>query len=129
MTEQTHGPLRVSCQLLPWSRNIDLRLARRHAGRLHTALPLHFAEVPEGQPGAPALTMPYEDAQQLMDELWHCGLRPTDNAGISGIASSTSSSASNSTGNISSAAALAATERHLKDMRDMAFCLLGAYKV
>lgn len=125
MTEQTPGPLRVSCQLLPWSRNIDLRLARRHAGKLHIALPLHFAEVPEGQPGAPALTMPYEDAQQLMDELWHCGLRPTDNAGISGSASNTSSS----TGNINSAAALAATERHLKDMRDMAFCLLGAYKV
>lgn len=110
-------PLRVSCQLLPWSRSIDLRLARRHAGKLHTALPLHFCEVPEGQPGAPALTMQYEDAQQLMDELWHCGLRPNDNAGSPGSASNTNS-----------AAALAATERHLNDMRDMAFCLLGAYK-
>ncbi|MFZ6875934.1 hypothetical protein ACO0LF_28060 [Undibacterium sp. Di27W] len=117
MTEQAPGPLRASCQLLPWSRSIDLRLARRHAGKLHTALPLHFQEVPEGQPGPPALCLQYEDAQQLMDELWNCGLRPHDNTGSPG-----------SSNHINSAAALAATERHLKDMRDMAFCLLGAYQ-
>jgi hypothetical protein len=40
----------------------------------------------------------------LMDQLWQCGLRPTEGTG--------------------SAGSLAATERHLKDMREIAFGLL-----
>jgi len=40
-------------------------------------------------------------AQNLMDELWKCGLRPTEGKG--------------------SAGSLAATERHLEDMRRLAF--------
>ena len=43
----------------------------------------------------------YEEAQTLMDDLWSCGLRPTEGRG--------------------SAGSLAATERHLKDMRKIAF--------
>ncbi len=42
-----------------------------------------------------------EAAQQLMDELWRCGLRPTEGSG--------------------SAGSLAATERHLEDMRALVF--------
>ena len=107
------SPLRASCQLQPWSRTIHLRLARRHNGRLHTANRITFSETPEGQPGNPALALQYEDAQQLLDELWACGLRPSEI-----LAQQVNSSTSNT-------AVLAATERHLKDMRDMAFCLLG----
>lgn len=40
-------------------------------------------------------------AQMLMDELWRCGLRPTEGTG--------------------SAGSLAATERHLADMRRLVF--------
>lgn len=40
-------------------------------------------------------------AQRLMDELWSCGIRPTEGRG--------------------SAGSLAATERHLDDMRRIAF--------
>jgi hypothetical protein len=40
-----------------------------------------------------------EDAQSLMDELWQCGLRPTEGAGIAG--------------------ALAATQAHLQSVHQM----------
>jgi len=46
-------------------------------------------------------TLPKESAQALMDGLWECGLRPTEGSG--------------------SAGALAATQRHLEDMRLLAF--------
>lgn len=42
-----------------------------------------------------------EAAQELMDSLWQCGLRPSEGAG--------------------SAGALAATQRHLDDMRALVF--------
>lgn len=60
---------------------------------------------------APAPTMSLNDtaAQQLMDELWRCGVRPRDGTG--------------------SAGSLAATEKHLADMRSVAFGLLGQHGV
>jgi hypothetical protein len=45
----------------------------------------------------PTITMSAQDAQVLMDELWRCGLRPTEGSG--------------------SAGSLAATQDHLRDMR------------
>jgi hypothetical protein len=57
--------------------------------------------VPEGIQTAPTFSLQTEEAQQLMDELWHCGLRPTDGSG--------------------SAGSLAATERHLKDLQRLVF--------
>lgn len=53
----------------------------------------------------PSLQMTVEDAQQLMDELWRCGLRPVEAMGSAGQA--------------------AATEKHLQDMRRIAFHKLG----
>ena len=52
----------------------------------------------------PTLELRLEEAQQLMDELWRVGLRPTEGTG--------------------SAGSLAATERHLRDMQSIAFRLL-----
>ncbi len=49
----------------------------------------------------PALRVAPEDAQQLMDELWRAGLRPTEGTG--------------------SAGAMAAQTRHLEDMRALVF--------
>lgn len=40
-------------------------------------------------------------AQELMDELWHCGLRPSEGTG--------------------SAGQLSATQKHLEDMRTLVF--------
>ena len=49
----------------------------------------------------PFLHITYDEAQRLVDELWQCGVRPSEGTG--------------------SAGALAATERHLADMRKVAF--------
>jgi hypothetical protein len=50
-------------------------------------------------PQDPAIRLGMEDAQSLMDELWQCGLRPTEGAG--------------------SAGALAATQAHLQSVQQM----------
>jgi len=53
----------------------------------------------------PAFRLQREQAQELMDRLWKCGLRPTEGSG--------------------SAGSLSATEKHLNDMRAIAFKKLG----
>lgn len=69
---------------------------------------LRIAKVPEFETidpndfwHEPAIRLTTTSAQQLMDELWRCGLRPSEGTG--------------------SAGSLAATERHLKDMQTIAF--------
>jgi hypothetical protein len=52
----------------------------------------------------PTARLSMHAAQQLIDELWACGLRPSEGSG--------------------SAGSLAATERHLKDMQAIAMGLL-----
>lgn len=47
------------------------------------------------------LTLHHDRAQALMDQLWYCGLRPTEGIG--------------------SAGALAATQAHLKDLQHLVF--------
>ena len=56
----------------------------------------------------PSLSLSEDQAQFLMDQLWNCGLRPTEGKG--------------------SAGALAAVERHLEDMRTIAFHKLGVQR-
>lgn len=63
-----------------------------------------FEPLEEGTVVTPALRLSQRDAQALMDELWHCGLRPSEGSG--------------------SAGALAATQLHLKDMQALTFKLL-----
>ncbi len=55
----------------------------------------------EGEMRDPFMAITMESAQKLMDELWHCGIRPTEGAG--------------------SAGAMAAVQRHLEDMRTLVF--------
>lgn len=70
--------------------------------KLSVAQPLTLVPVTEEwcEP-KPTCTLQPQAAQQLMDELWQCGLRPTEGTG--------------------SAGALAATERHLADMQKLVF--------
>ena len=56
-----------------------------------------------------SLRLTHTEAQRLMDELWTCGLRPSEGSG--------------------SAGALAATQEHLKDMRRLVFESLAIGKV
>jgi len=55
----------------------------------------------QGAAAEPSVRISRTAAQQLMDNLWQCGLRPTEGTG--------------------SAGSLKATERHLEDMRRLVF--------
>ena len=85
---------------------IDLVFLSRERGATGCAAPLQFKAIEDGEtPDEPTVRLNNEQAQALMDELWRCGLRPTDGSG--------------------SAGSLAATERHLKDMRTIAMGMLA----
>jgi hypothetical protein len=66
---------------------------------------LKFIEAKRGEISEPFLIIGIQEAQGLMDELWSCGLRPSEGSG--------------------SAGALKKTENHLSDMRKIAFHKLG----
>lgn len=58
-------------------------------------------------PMTPTASLSSTAAQQLIDDLWDCGLRPSEGSG--------------------SAGQLAAVERHLKDMRTLVFRDYGEF--
>lgn len=69
-----------------------------HGDRATVSKPLQFGPINDaGDEYQPALVMPPETAQQLMDALWDCGLRPTQGQQSHGQ--------------------FAAQGRHLEDMR------------
>lgn len=61
-------------------------------------------EADEHAAPSPMMSVPFDDVQSLMDELWRIGYRPTDNASTTGE--------------------LAATRAHLSDMKTIADKLL-----
>ena len=65
------------------------------------AEPLIMRKVNEFSEVLPMLKLRDDQAQVLMDDLWNCGIRPTEGMG--------------------SAGSLAATDRHLQDMRTLVF--------
>jgi hypothetical protein len=68
----------------------------------NSGLVYKFKELPfDDMFPAPSLHLDLSAAQQLMDELWQCGLRPTEGTG--------------------SAGAFAAQGKHLEDMRKLVF--------
>jgi hypothetical protein len=69
------------------------------------ALPLVFEVKELGYEVDPTVRLTNETAQELMDELWRAGLRPSEGSG--------------------SAGSLRATERHLEDMRKLALDLVA----
>jgi hypothetical protein len=86
----------------PWSEKVGVLLVKHETGKPRLiAKPLDFAEVPAGAPVDPTFSLQRDEAQELMDMLWSCGLRPTQGK--------------------SSAGQLDAVERHLADMRAIAF--------
>jgi hypothetical protein len=92
------------------SQRIDLRVIHYHGmgGRaisLAEPLVMKVREIDEHANFVPpTLSLRTATAQHLMDQLWQCGLRPTEGTG--------------------SAGSLAATQRHLDDMRKIAFTAL-----
>lgn len=78
--------------------NVHIASVNRDGDVTHEAKPLEFMGMGDGMvKGPPAFTMNKWDAQQLMDELYRIGYRPTDGKATPGQ--------------------LVATERHLNDMR------------
>jgi hypothetical protein len=101
--KENNVELLINTQREIWNNCISLRIAQRDAGgmRLSVAKPLLFVEQDMAAFSEPCIRLGITEAQKLMDELWNCGLRPSEGTG--------------------SAGALAATERHLKDMQRIVF--------
>jgi hypothetical protein len=84
---------RTAADYSHFSRRVDLWFV----GENNTVAELIFSQYKEGSYVTPSASLTEIQAQALMDQLWQCGLRPTEGSG--------------------SAGSLAATERHLADMR------------
>lgn len=95
--------IRAASQI--WSDRVLIAITQTlDDGSRSVATNVVFTALEPGMPMEPSLTLGREDAQALMDELWDCGLRPTQGAG--------------------SAGALAATQAHLGDLQRITFSLL-----
>ena len=82
----------------PWDRDVAISIQATRDGRLFVLKELpDLEEVKEGAFVSGAMTLHYDHAQVLIDDLWMAGLRPSEGTG--------------------SAGSLAATEKHLNDMR------------
>lgn len=92
---------RIQAERVGFGRSIEIRMLREHGSASRAATHVEFKDVGNDELVSPFLVLRTHEAQMLMDELWHCGLRPSEGAG--------------------SAGSLAATERHLNDMRKLAF--------
>lgn len=70
-----------------WSRSIAVHIGLRHAdGSLAIAKPLTLEVHPPDQalPDVPAFQLDDTAAQDLIDELWHLGIRPSEGHGSTG---------------------------------------------
>lgn len=93
-------PLEIMARREDWSEGISLYMRQRTVG-LGTSIaqPVVMAKAERYVRVEPMMRLEIQTAQQLMDELWQCGLRPTEGTG--------------------SAGSLAATQRHLEDLRKL----------
>ena len=87
----------IRVQKSPWSFGLEMLIRNGDA----VVKDVTFEPVEKYTVVNPSLTISPNIAQQLMDDLWTAGIRPSEGTG--------------------SAGSLAATERHLKDMRDIVF--------
>lgn len=98
-------PVELMARREDWSEGISIYLRQRTVGHGDSvAAPVTMVRREPGMLAEPMLRLEIQAAQQLMDELWQCGLRPTEGTG--------------------SAGSLKATEKHLTDMQRIAFMLL-----
>lgn len=95
------GKIEIWCQREPFCSDISLLVTRNDKRSRAVGDPVTMREqVEAGLMSDPTMTLTNSEAQHLMDQLWNCGLRPSEGSG--------------------SAGSLAATERHLADMRHVA---------
>jgi len=92
--------IKARAQKLSWGDNIQFLLMDL-GDKVGYVTDLIISTKKDGEFIEPSFQLSYEYAQQLMDDLWTCGLRPTEGSG--------------------SAGAMAATQKHLEDMRKLVF--------
>ena len=85
--------------------SIDVRYVHEQSNGFWVGKPVVIERLDDGLYMEPTLNLKTDEAQQLMDELWRCGLRPTEGTG--------------------SAGSLAATQAHLDNMTAIAFAALN----
>jgi hypothetical protein len=86
-----------------WDNSIHILVGQQtdQSGRFAVAQPLTFVDHDPGRVIAdPTMRIDSESARQLMDELWRCGVRPTQ---------------------VGTAGHLSALQAHLDDMRKLVF--------
>ena len=90
-----------------WHTSLDVFIRSRDADKTHiqyaTAVEMQDQEI--GTAMSPVFQLDLDDAQILMDNLWDCGVRPSEGVG--------------------SAGSLKATQDHLVDMREILHHQLG----
>ena len=93
---------------MAWYNNLRIAISRKteRPDKIEVAK-FEFAELDIGceYPPDSMLTIPNKAAQILMDDLWKCGIRPTEGAGTAG--------------------SMAAAQKHLADMRAIVSKKLG----
>mgnify|MGYP001247230715 CR=1 FL=1 len=72
--------LELRCEREIFRNAIDLYAVERgdREGIMRVGKPVVMEEVDLGYRTEPTLSLPFDAAQRLMDELWRIGLRPTD---------------------------------------------------
>ena len=91
--------IRATRQPAWWGDGVEIRILDRERREYVKDVQMTLAK--EGDEVPAAVHLRPDQAQALIDQLWECGLRPTEGTG--------------------SAGALAAVERHLADMKKVAF--------
>lgn len=93
--------LELMARLEHFNRGVSLYARIKRDGASSIAKPIIFEDQDPSLTVNSFITLDMNQAQSLMDELWQCGLRPTEGTG--------------------SAGSLAATQKHLEDFRKIAF--------
>ena len=91
----------ICLQPARWNHGVEMLIT----GDNKVAVGFQWEEIKPNEVLRPTIRLQDQDAQDLMDDLWQCGIRPTEGTG--------------------SAGSLAATEGHLQDMRKIVAKKLG----
>lgn len=91
----------IRAESKPWRNGIAIAIIEKKGDKKWSAAPITMNLINDGEYISEALSISFKEAQILMDDLWQCGLRPSEGTG--------------------SAGQLAATQKHLSDMRLIAF--------
>jgi hypothetical protein len=105
-----NGNIRILAERPFYGRQVRLLfIAENERGETYRVMPLVWQKMEDNDPlldaGNDTACLRWKEAQQLMDELWRCGVRPSSGEGNTGE--------------------LQATQKHLDDMRKQSQQLLN----